>query len=101
MNTKHTPGKIEVSADGFDGVNHHYPWRFLVTFEEGAKKAQAIDDCRHLERCWNTHDDLVAALDAFVHSYYPELSPDYDDTSLGAAVRQARAALAKAKGETK
>jgi hypothetical protein len=67
MNTesKHTPGNISVSADGYGGFGE---WRFLIAFDvaDTCEKAQAVDDCRHLERCWNCHDELVGALEILI-----------------------------------
>lgn len=61
MKTQHTTGRINVTADGFDEAMNAF--RFLITFPDAnpGQKAQAVDDCRHLEKSWNSHEDLVAA----------------------------------------
>lgn len=93
MNTKHTPGPIEVTADGFNGIQ----WQFLVIFPDShGKKAQAVDDCRHLERCWNTHDELLAALEGLL-AWTERQRDSVAYESVRPELKKARAALDKAR----
>jgi len=79
---KRTQGKLKVSGTGY------------ICADDGKVVATEIhlQDAKHIVKCWNSHDELLAALKAIIRADDAgELTSEEIDAG--------RAAIAKAKGE--
>lgn len=91
--TKHTASKVYTDAYRSSRIVPENGERYYAEVIADYKQ-DAIEYAGHVERCINSHDDLVDALESLV-AFTPI---PRDETEIPAA-KQARAALAKAKGE--
>lgn len=98
INTQHTPGKLipcEYSRGTYLCIlgekTKEIAWLDSVRCEPGDPQANA----EYLARCWNTHDKLVAVLESLIE-FWDNGTPVHPGAEV---VQDARAALAKAKGE--
>ena len=95
--TQHTKGPIRVehganliAADGYSLTG--------MTGTNSVKwQTRAVANAEHVVRCWNSHDDLLAALEECVEMGGSKATDD----EWRAATRKARAAIDKAKREDK
>ena len=102
MSTQHTAGKLPVDGDWALNAT---PRRLVAncggytdTSDPTTSGAENRANAEHLALCWNSHDDLVAALETFVAAFAQYLT-DHDyawDGPTNAADAQARAAIAAA-----
>ena len=112
MSLKHTPGKL--TADGLEAPamvrlqltpeRTQYTTALVAWMPDGHGREQAVANAERLTLCWNTHDDLVAALAEVIYTY-DVVDPRDDDSGYELQVRmadimeQVREAHAVAKGE--
>lgn len=90
MNPIHTPTPWTVTADGYDRARQGF--RFIIQMPPG--KAQAVDDCRFIERTVDSHNALVEALKIAAHTLETVIALDPANIAAKCAVQRACAVIA-------
>lgn len=97
----HTPGKLQLSPDGIGIPLIDDSEQVVTLVPVSVKRTPQAEwaNATRLALCWNTHDELVAALEEVIGEHERWLAADERGDLVLPSVDAARAALAAARGE--